>query len=95
MSTPEETKEVITYINQNRQRMGTALGNAGWGVDSDSSLGQIADAVEDITSLPPVPDYAVRVRVKINAGAGAYIPDAEKAAALLEGATVLLVHNAA
>lgn len=95
MSTPEEIRDVITYINQNRQRMGTALGNAGWGVDSDSSLRQIADAVEDITSLPPVPDYAVRVRVRINAKAGAYIPDAEKAAALLEGATVLLVHNAA
>ena len=90
-----KTDQVISYVDANRKRMGAALGNAGWGVSSDSSLGQIADAVEDITSLPTVPDYAVRVRVKINAGAGAYIPDAEKAAALLEGATVLLVHNAA
>lgn len=90
-----KTDQVITYVDTNRRRMGAALGNAGLGVSSDSSLGQIADAVEDLTALPQVPDYAVRVRVKINAGVGAYIPDATKAAALLEGATVLLVHNAA
>ena len=83
----QDLATTTAIIDESRRKMAKALASRGYPTDENTSLPEIAACVER-SATEQLGSFAANVIVTLNAGEGAFVPDAETEAALLQGAVL-------